>query len=271
MTSASARARASGLVVVVLGLHPGEGVERRHQRQVELVLDARGRPRRQPVVGVDGVGGVISREAVEHAVGELVDERRASRPWRPAPAGRRARGCTRKPGSTCDDRRAGRGDQRGCTRRRRRRPGRAPRTARARTRSCRHRRRCPAGRAATCAARGPRVVRTVGSETLAPSRFPAGAVLRADRRRPGDGSAGRGTACPRSRAGTTGRCAISVCFCASVIVGVAQDRAGQIGVALALLEDARPGRRASRPRSAAPWRSAGGSRPTACAGRARSG
>ena len=47
--------RRPGLGVAGLGLHPGEGVERRHQRQVELVLEPVPGDARQPVVGVEGV------------------------------------------------------------------------------------------------------------------------------------------------------------------------------------------------------------------------
>ena len=55
MTSASASTRRSRLGVAGLGLHPGQGVEGRHQRQVELVLEAVAGDARQPVVGVEGV------------------------------------------------------------------------------------------------------------------------------------------------------------------------------------------------------------------------
>ena len=48
------------LGVAGLGLHPGEGVERRHQREVELVLEPVAGDARQPVVGVDGVGAVTA-------------------------------------------------------------------------------------------------------------------------------------------------------------------------------------------------------------------
>ena len=59
---------------VDLGLHPVEGVERRHQRQVELVLDRVAGDPREPVVGVDGVGAVAGRHAGQHRFGELGDE-----------------------------------------------------------------------------------------------------------------------------------------------------------------------------------------------------
>ena len=67
-----------------LGLHPGEGVERGHEREIELVLDAVAGDARQPVVGVDGVeasllvrrrgpAGARHHER-QHVVGELVDD-----------------------------------------------------------------------------------------------------------------------------------------------------------------------------------------------------
>ena len=52
---------------------------------------------------------------------------------------------------------------------------------------------------------------------------------------------------------------------------VGQDQAAQVRRPVRRLEDARPARRASPPKCAAPWRSAGGSPPTAAAAPARSG
>ena len=49
------------LGVAGLGLDPGEGVERRHQRQVELVLEPVAGHARQPVVGVQGLDAVERR------------------------------------------------------------------------------------------------------------------------------------------------------------------------------------------------------------------
>ena len=64
MTSASASTRRCGLGVAGLGLDPGERVEGRHQRQVELVLEAVAGHARQPVVGVEGVDVAAAREVV---------------------------------------------------------------------------------------------------------------------------------------------------------------------------------------------------------------
>ncbi len=65
---------AVGLGVAGLGLHPGEGVEGRHQRERELVLEPMAGQARQPVVGVDGVGAALAAQVAGHAVGELVDD-----------------------------------------------------------------------------------------------------------------------------------------------------------------------------------------------------
>ena len=65
---------ALGLGVAGLGLHPGQGVEGRHERQVELVLEAVAGHARQPVVGVEGVDVAERPQVVAHAVGELVDD-----------------------------------------------------------------------------------------------------------------------------------------------------------------------------------------------------
>ncbi len=67
-----------------LGLHSGQGVEGRHQREVELVLDAVAGDARQPVVGVHGIeAGLVVQRRVhartrghegQDVVGELVDD-----------------------------------------------------------------------------------------------------------------------------------------------------------------------------------------------------
>ena len=65
------------LEVARLGLDPCQGVERRHQRQVQLVLEAMPGDAREPVVGMEGVGGVgatVGGEPRQHTVGELVDD-----------------------------------------------------------------------------------------------------------------------------------------------------------------------------------------------------
>ncbi len=61
------------LDVTRLGLHAGEGVERRHHRQIELVLEPMTSHPAQPVVGVQHVGR-IDREMGAHPVSELVDD-----------------------------------------------------------------------------------------------------------------------------------------------------------------------------------------------------
>ena len=65
---------ALGLGIAGLGLHPGERVERRHERQVELVLEAVAGHAREPVVGVEGVDVAEVLEVGGDAVGELVDD-----------------------------------------------------------------------------------------------------------------------------------------------------------------------------------------------------
>ena len=62
------------LGVAALGLHPGERVERRDERDVEDVLEAVGDDAAEPVVGVHDVGAAVGREVLEHAVGELVED-----------------------------------------------------------------------------------------------------------------------------------------------------------------------------------------------------
>ena len=62
------------LGVAPFGLDAGEGVERRDERDVELVLDAVRRNSAQPVVGVNDVGAAVRPEVIEHPVGELVDD-----------------------------------------------------------------------------------------------------------------------------------------------------------------------------------------------------
>ncbi len=62
------------LGIAALGLHPRERVERRHERDVELVLDAVGDEPAQPVVGVHDVGATVLGEILEHTIGELVDD-----------------------------------------------------------------------------------------------------------------------------------------------------------------------------------------------------
>ena len=51
----------AGFRVAALGLDPGQRVERRHERDVEGVLDAVGDDAAQPVVGVDDVGAAVWR------------------------------------------------------------------------------------------------------------------------------------------------------------------------------------------------------------------
>ena len=63
------------LRVTRLGLHAGEGVERRHHRQVELVLEPMTSHPAQPVVGVQHISR-IDREMGAHTVSELVDDAR---------------------------------------------------------------------------------------------------------------------------------------------------------------------------------------------------
>ena len=62
-----------GFEVAAVGLHPGERVERRDERQVELVLESVADEAAEPVVGVDHIGSVVAGEPVEHPSTELVD------------------------------------------------------------------------------------------------------------------------------------------------------------------------------------------------------
>jgi hypothetical protein len=66
-----------GPLVVLLGrllrFDPGQGVERRHQGQLEAVLDGVAHDAREPVVGVDHVGRAVDLDPIEHPVGELLD------------------------------------------------------------------------------------------------------------------------------------------------------------------------------------------------------
>jgi hypothetical protein len=62
--------------ITVGGLHPGEGVEGGHERNVELVLERVADDAAQPVVGVDHVGAFVPSQPVEHAVAELVGDLR---------------------------------------------------------------------------------------------------------------------------------------------------------------------------------------------------
>ncbi len=61
------------LLISRLGLDASEGVERRHEREVELVLEAVPGETREPVVRVDDVGAVTALEVVAHPIGERVD------------------------------------------------------------------------------------------------------------------------------------------------------------------------------------------------------
>ena len=61
-----------GLGVTALGLHPSEGVERRHERHAEFVLEVVSDDAAQPVVAVDDVGRAIRSEPLHHPVAELV-------------------------------------------------------------------------------------------------------------------------------------------------------------------------------------------------------
>jgi len=104
----SARFRAFDLFRARLGLHPVQGVERRYERQPEAVLDRMTSQTRQPVVGMDGIRGRVTRaehgmgrarHPVDDRFGELLDvvlkcllgdrDRRPAATW-----------CTAKPGST---------------------------------------------------------------------------------------------------------------------------------------------------------------------------
>ena len=152
--SCSMRARELGVVVDAgVGLHPRERVERRDERQVELVLelvpDARprassSRAARRPVASLE-------QRRVERASTNGSTSSSSVVLRRPARAGPPSRCTTRKPGSTSTT--VGLLGMLGArvARRTRRRPAPARTRARARRRSCRRRRPRPAARAATCA------------------------------------------------------------------------------------------------------------------------
>ena len=53
------------LGIAALGLHPGERVERRHERHLEVVLESMADHPAQPVVGVDDVGLFVLLDLVE--------------------------------------------------------------------------------------------------------------------------------------------------------------------------------------------------------------
>ena len=199
-----ARAVLGVVVDAGFGLHAGQRVERRDQREVELVLQAVRDRTREPVVAVEHVDRfALAASAASTAstngstsVGQLVlrDRRRG-------------------PASTCSDpearldlhdRRLRRGARRACRRRTRRRRGRARSRAPGRTRSCRRRRRCPAARAATCASRtrrsgGRTSARIVANAAAGPGPRVGGRPRRAA---PVSRLRRRGR---RSRPGTTGR------------------------------------------------------------------
>ena len=60
-----------GLGVTALGLHPGEGVERRHERNAQFVLQVVSDDAAEPVVPVDDVGGSVGPEPFHHSMAEL--------------------------------------------------------------------------------------------------------------------------------------------------------------------------------------------------------
>jgi hypothetical protein len=62
------------LRVATLGLDPSQGVEGADERQVHLVLDAVAGHAREPVVGVDEVGAVVTAQVVDDAGRELPDD-----------------------------------------------------------------------------------------------------------------------------------------------------------------------------------------------------
>ena len=86
---------ALGLGVAGLGLHAGERVERRHERQVELVLEAVAGDAREPVVGVERVDVAEVARGGRRRRRRSRRRRRAAAPWPGRPA-RRRRG---RPGS----------------------------------------------------------------------------------------------------------------------------------------------------------------------------
>ncbi len=64
------------LGIAVGGLHASEGVERRHERHVEFVLEPVADEPAEPVVAVDHVGPLVAGEPVEHPAAELVGDLR---------------------------------------------------------------------------------------------------------------------------------------------------------------------------------------------------
>ena len=62
------------LEVAALGLDPGERVERRHERHVEIVLELVPDQPAEPVVAVDHVGPPVRLEPVEDADTEVVGD-----------------------------------------------------------------------------------------------------------------------------------------------------------------------------------------------------
>ena len=146
-------ARSSGIVVDTgVGLDARERVERRDEREVELVLQPVRDRAREPVVRVQHVDWWRRRAAASRDASTNGSTRSISSCF----GNRRDRAGldVHAPGSRArrlDDLGAGPGARRGCRRRTRHRPGRARTRALRRTRSCRRRRPHPAGRAATCA------------------------------------------------------------------------------------------------------------------------
>ena len=62
------------LGITTLGLHPGQRVERRHERHPEVVLEPMADDPAQPVVGVDDIGLLVLVDPVEHAGAERVGD-----------------------------------------------------------------------------------------------------------------------------------------------------------------------------------------------------
>ena len=147
--------RGAQLRIVVdtgIGLDARERVERRYEREVELVLEPVRDAHRRASSSRAARRLVATREQLSRAT-----PRRRDRRGRAARAS--ATGATRagldvhdaEAGLDDHDRRVGPGARRGCRRRTRHRPGRATPRALRRRRSCRRRRPHPAARAATCA------------------------------------------------------------------------------------------------------------------------
>ena len=134
-----------------LGLHTVERVERGDERQVELVLQAGGRPHPTPSSSRAARRRSPARSSTRRAasvnvtdeVGEVAQRHRRARPDRDVQHP--------EPGLDVDDRRLLGVLGARAARRRRRPPARAPTRGRGRRRSSRHRRRCPVVRAARCA------------------------------------------------------------------------------------------------------------------------